>query len=146
MLKPLRDWRQWLFVAKVGIGRLFVKIAALFVVPFLDDNRRRFHPYFGVRTATDLGYWNIAVRNGAHNYTNRPSVFYVSTSNTYDYSLENLDGFQWRYRKSIEGKYVSFRCTWGKPRPAKGKREFYIGWTMNETPDMRCTFFQFRPF
>ena len=134
---------SWLKVIGLGLTKAPFKILAPFVVPFISD--RVNHPIFGVRDATDLSYWNIAWRNGCHNMYNKPQVEYRTKGNTEDETLERLSGFQWRYRKSLDGDYVSFRMTWGKPRN-KGKREFYIGWTMNETPRMRLTFFQLRPF
>ena len=137
----------WIKVIALGTcGKLVAKLLAPFVVPFLNDEKRVRHNVFGVSDATDLSWWNIAVRNGAHNCFELPQVSFYSKGNTNDMTLERLEGFQWRYRRSLGGKYVSFRCTWGKPRASKGKREFYVGWTMNETPTMRLTFFQFRPF
>ena len=134
----------WLKVVLLGLPKFIVfKPLALIVYPFIDKVN---NPIWGVRDATDLSYYNIAVRNGAHNLYNRPTPSYVSKTNTEDETLERLEGFQWRYRKSVDGKYVSFRMTWGKPRSSKGKKEFYIGWTMNEKEYMRLTFFQFRPF
>jgi hypothetical protein len=101
---------------------------------------------FGVWDATDKSWYNIAIRNGAHNYSARGAVKYTQKGNTEDWTLEKEEGFQWRHRKSLDGQYVSFRCSWGKPRN-KGKKEFYIGWTMDDSrPVMRCTFFQLRIF
>jgi hypothetical protein len=138
----------WLKVIGLGITKLPFKFLALFAYPFIDKVN---NPFFGVRDATDLSYYNIAVRNGAHNLYNRPDVPHTTTGNTDDESLEKLEGFQWRRRESLDGKYVSFRVTWGKPRASKGKKEFYIGWTMGSSnlkdeARMRLTFFQFRPF
>jgi hypothetical protein len=76
-------------------------------------------------------------------------VPFRTKANTPDETLERLPGFQWRYRESLDGEYRSFRCSWGKPRASKGKREFYIGWTLRtkfEDETMSLTFFQFRPF
>lgn len=137
---------SWLKVVALGLGKIPLKILALVVVPFLSDKQRKYHSVWGVSDATDLSWKNVAVTNGIHNLTVRPQVEYRTKSNTTDNTLEKLKGFQWRYRESVsKGDYVSFRMTWGKPRN-KGKKEFYIGWTMNETPEMRLTFFQFRPF
>ena len=119
--------------------RLIMKVLALVAYPLIN---KQTNPVWGVNDATDFSYWNIAVRNGAHNFTNRPAVEYTQTGNKLaqeDWTLEKRDGFQWRRRESLNGKYVSFRCTWGKRRN-KGKKELYIGWTMNETPYFRLTF------
>ena len=137
----------WTMVFLLGtVFKLLAKTTAPIVVPLLSDDQRIHNGIWGVADATDLSWWNIAIRNGAHNMFSRPQVAYVTSGNTYDETLEQLEGFQWRYRRSACGDYVSFRMTWGKPRASKGKREFYIGWTMNETPTMRLTFFQLRPF
>ena len=135
---------SWLNVIWLGLfGKVLAKIAAPVAVLFVD---RRRHPIWGIRDATDRGYWNCAFRNAAHNMFTRPTPEYRTGGNTpHDWTLERASGFQWRRRESADGKYISFRCTWGKPR-SKGKREFYVGWTMNEKPYMRLTFFQFRPF
>jgi len=125
-----------------------LKVAALFVVPFLNDYERVNHEWFGVQDALEKGdlswYW-CALRNGAHNTFTRPMVSYHSKGNTNDMTLEKLEGFQWRKRRSLDGDYVSFRMTWGKPHKSKGKKEFYVGWTMNDESYMRLTFFQLRP-
>ena len=134
---------SWLKVILLGtFGKLIAKLLAPIAVLFVD---RKTHPIWGIRDATDLGYWNCAFRNAAHNMFSRPQVQYKTRSNTADETLERYNGFQWRRRKSLDGKYVSFRMSWGKPRN-KGKKEFYVGWTMNEEPYMRLTFFQLRPF
>ena len=134
----------WVEVILLGLfGKVIAKILAPFVVPFID---REDHPIWGVRDADDLSYWNIAIRNGAHNLFERDTPAFKTTGNTDDPTLEKLEGFQWRRRESLDGKYVSFRMTWGKPRDDKGKREFYVGWTMNENDTMRLTFFQLRIF
>jgi hypothetical protein len=155
--------KAWLKVIGLGITKIPLKILALFVVPFLNSKQRVEHPIFGVRDATDLSYKNIAIRNAVHNMYNLPDVPFITVANTDDHTLEKESGLQWRYRKSgqwifefdetkpvfiPDGKYVSFRVTWGKPRN-KGKREFYIGWTMGSSnlkgeSRMRLTFFQFR--
>lgn len=136
--------RAWLKVIGLGITKLPMKVAAWFVVPFLNDDQRKNHNIFGVRDATDLSWKNIAFRNGVHNMYTRPMPVFHTWGNTEDETLEKLKGFQWRRRESVDGKYVSFRMTWGKPSN-KGKNEFYIGWTMNEKDYMRLTFFQLRP-
>ena len=136
--------KAWLVVIMLGIAKWPLKILALIVVPFLSDYHRVNHPVWGAEDATDLSWKNIAWTNGVHNLTNRPQVDFVSIGNTADETLEKLEGFQWRCRESFDGKYVSFRMTWGEPRKSKGKREFYVGWTMNETEYMRLTFFQLR--
>ena len=116
------------------------------MVPFIDKKN---NPVWGNSWTSDYSYWNMAIRNGAHNLYRKPMPDYRTVSNTGDWTLENRTGFQWRYRESLDGKYVSFRCTWGKPRKSKGKKEFYIGWTLREDFEdntMSLTFFQFRPF
>jgi hypothetical protein len=135
--------KAWTTVILLGVfGKLFAKLLAPVAVLFVN---RKTHPVWGVRDATDLSWWNTGVRNGAHNFFSRPTPAFSTTGNTDDETLERLEGFQWRRRQSADGKYVSFRCTWGKPRN-KGKREFYVGWTMNEKAYMRLTFFQLRLF
>ena len=140
----------WLRVIWLGtLGVVLAKIAALFVVPFLNKEQRKNHPWFGNSWTNDYSYWNMAVRNGAHNLFRIPMPEYTTKANTEDLTLEKEAGWQWRYRRSTgDGKYVSFRCTWGKPRKSKGKREFYVGWTMRpsfEDNTASLTFFQFRP-
>jgi len=139
----------WLSVFWKGtLGVLLVKLTAPIAVWFIDS--RKTHPVYGNSQTTDFGWWNSAIRNSGHNYSRRPQVPYREYANTTDETLERMDGFQWRKRVSLDGKYVSFRCTWGKPRKSKGKKEFYIGWTMRplgfEDDTMSLTFFQFRPF
>lgn len=135
--------KAWVKVVLMGtFGKLLAKIAAPVAVFFVD---RKAHWIWGVSDATDLSWWNTGVRNGAHNLFKRPQVQFYSYGNTDDITLEKLSGFQWRRCESVDGKYVSFRMTWGEPRKSKGKREFYVGWTMNDEPMMRLTFFQFRP-
>ena len=107
---------------------------ALVVVPFLSDEDRKNHSVWGAEDATDLSWKNIAWTNGVHNYANRPVVPYISTG---DEDMEEA-GLKIRSRISEDGKYVSYRITWG-PKRLQGKKEFYIGWTMNETPYMRPT-------
>lgn len=151
--------KAWLKVIGLGLTKWPMKILALFWVPFLSDYNRINHPIFGVRDASlaNLTWYNIAFRNGCHNMYTRPMPEFNTIGNTDDETLEKLDGVQWRYRKSgkwiikytkfeADKEYVSFRITWGKPRNYKGKKEFYIGWTMNEEEYMRLTFFQLRPF
>lgn len=135
---------SWLKVIALGLTKPPMKLLALFVVPFLNDHDRKHHRIWGASDATDLSWKNIAWKNGVHNMTNRKGVDYTTTGDYLgDETLEKVDGFQWRYRESWSGDYVSFRMTWGEPRD-KGKREFYVGWTMNETQYMRLTFFQLR--
>ena len=136
--------RSWLRVIGLGLLKWPAKLAALVVVPFLNEEQRNDHPVFGVRDAVDLSYWNIAVRNSVHNMITIDQPNYRWYGNTDDFDMEQ-DGFQWRRCESFDGQYVSFRITWGKAR-AKGKREFYVGWTMNQKSYARLTFFQFRPF
>jgi len=136
--------KAWAKVIIYGLGKWPLKLLALVVVPFLDDEARVNGRVFGVNDATDLSWKNIAVTNGVHNLTDRPQVEYKSHGqNTDDPTMERYNGVQKRWRRSVDGKYVSYRRTWGEKR-AKGKREFYIGWTMNKTATMRLTFFQFR--
>lgn len=132
----------WLKVFALGIIKIPLKVIAPLAYPFINPVT---NPVFGVRDANDLSFYNIAIRNGCHNLFTIPRQDFVSTSNAADHSLEAGEGFQWRFRTSLDNRYVSFRCTWGKPR-FNGKREFYIGWTMNAAPYARLTFFQFRPF
>lgn len=132
----------WIKVILMGtLFKVTAKLLAPIMVLIVD---RKNHPVWGVSDATDFSWWNTGIRNGAHNLFERPQVKFRTNGNTDDPTLEKIEGFQWRYRESLDGRYVSFRMTWGKPR-SKGKREFYIGWTMNETPTMRLTFFQLRP-
>jgi len=126
--------KAWWNVLKSAPYRILAKIAAPFVVPFLSPSDRINHPVFGVDDATDLSYTNIAWRNGAHNYTNRPQVEWVHAGGAPD--LEHSEGVKWRVRESADGQYVSFRVVWGEAR----QYEFYAGWTMNNTPRMRLTF------
>jgi len=140
--------KAWFKVVGLGLSKLPLKIIAPIAYFFIKDKVN--HPIFGVRDASDLSWWNIGVRNSVHNMYNRPDVPHKTFGNTDDETLERLEGFQWRRRESIDGEYVSFRMTWGKPRN-KGKKEFYIGWTMGSSnlkdeARMRLTFFQFRPF
>ena len=146
----------WPRVLKYGFLQLPYKVAALFVVPFLDEEARRDHPKFGNSTATDFSYWNIAVRNSTGNYEAYPMPAFRTRGNFKgDETLEAKPGWQWRTRFSLEynedesqiidiGKFVSFRCTWGPIRPKKGKREIYIGYKMNDEEVMRLTFLQAR--
>lgn len=100
----------WFRVILLGtVGKLLAKLAAPIAVLFVD---RKNHPIWGVRDATDLGYWNTGWRNGAHNMFSRPMPEYWTRTNTADETLEALPGFQWRYRESLDGQYVSFRMTW----------------------------------
>lgn len=120
------------------VMRIVMKILAPIAYPFIDKKN---DPIWGVSDATDFSFWNVVVRNGAHNFTNREAVKYT-TKGGID---ESKAGFQWRTRRSLNDKYVSLRLAWGKPRKQKGKKEFYFGWTMNETPNFRVTI-QLRPF
>ena len=132
----------WIGLVCVWPAKILAPLAVLVV-------NRTTHPIWGVADATDLSWWNTGVRNGAYNLFNRKRVLYYQTGNARaraDWSLEKLAGFQWRYRESLDLGYVSFRMTWGKPRADKGKREFYIGWTMSEVPTFSLTFFQLRIF
>lgn len=140
----------WLDVFAQGLKQLPYKVAAPFVVPFLSKADRKDHPTWGVRDATDLGWWNIGVRNSLHNFNNRPYKNYTSSGNKLaqqDWTLEKLEGFQWRRSIADDNSMVSFRMTWGKPRKDKGKREFYIGWKMDSgLRYVGLTFFQLRVF
>lgn len=138
----MNDIKAWLYVILLGLCKWPAKIVAPVVVPFLSNQQRWVNPVFGVRDATNLSWWNIGVRNGCHNMTVREMPIF----HTWGGINEALPGFQWRYRRSECGKYVSFRMAWGKPRIKKGKREFYVGWVMNNTAYMRLTFFQLRLF
>lgn len=138
---------SWAKVVLLGLAKWPAKLAAVFVVPFLNDTQRVIHPVFGVQDATDLSYYNIAIRNGAHNMITRPMPNWVTTATNTpdDPSMERYSGLQWRRRESDDGRYVSFRVTFGPVR-FKGKREIYVGWTMNEESYMRITFIQVRIF
>ena len=138
----MKDVIAWIKVIGLGLLKWPFKLAAPLAYPFIDKNK---NPIWGVRDATDLSFKNIAITNGCHNMINAPMPEFTTTGNTEDETLEKLEGFQWRYRRSLDGKYVSFRMTWGKPDGSKGKDEFYVGWTMNEKDYMRLTFFQVRP-
>lgn len=138
---------RWIRIILTGtLGKALLKVAAPFFVPFIDKAN---HPLFGNSWTDDFSYYNMAIRNGAHNAFRRAQVPFSETGNTSDETMEALDGFQWRRRESLDGEYLSFRMTWGKRRD-KGKREFYAGWTMRplgfEDDTMSLTFFQFRPF
>jgi len=123
--------RNWV---KHALLTLPVKIAALFVVPFLSPSDRINHEVFGADDATDLSWYNIAVRNGGSNFNNKPRPEYEQwPKDLVDETLEKESGFQWRARRS--GDYASFRITWGEPRKSKGKKEFYTGWTMDKSRD-----------
>jgi len=130
----------WVRVFFYGIFLVWpAKLLAPFVVPFVSDD----HPIWGNNERV-ISYWDSAFRNGAFNLLNKPTPIY-KTYGSRDQTLEGLDGFQWRYRISADKKYVSFRMTWGEPRN-KGKREFYIGWTLRPGDYMGLTFFQLRVF
>jgi len=76
---------------------------------------------------TGSKFWWYAIRNPANNVrllVKRPDQ-YTTLGET---DLESRDGLQWTYRYS--GWLDCFRVTWGKQRPHKGKREFYIGWKL----------------
>lgn len=137
----------WLRIIFLGLAKLPLRLIAPLAYPFIDPVH---NPVFGVRDATDTSFYNIAIRNACHNLTRRPGVPYRGLTNTDDWTLEKYSGLQWRWRQSLDGRYASFRVTWGEPRP-KGKREFYVGWTLGQHDlkgnyVMRLTFFQLRPF
>lgn len=126
-------WTGWIIALAV---RMIAKILAPVAVPFVNDKVN--HPVWGVRDTDDLSYWNLAVRNSAHNFLSRSQLPFETWAGSEDHTLEKEDGFQWRYRRSIRtGSFVSFRITWGRPRKSKGKREIYLGWTLNDQPFMR---------
>ena len=131
--------------------KLILKFVALFVYPLIDKKN---NPVFGVADATDFSYSNIAIRNSCHNFMARPMVKYTQTGNKlaeFDWSLEEVNGFQWRIRRSkampgIEaGAYKSIRMTWGKAN-SDGKDEFYFGWTMDDKRKVMRPTLQLRPF
>lgn len=125
--------------------RVLAKVLAILVVWKLSDYERVHHEVFGVEDATDLSYWNIAVRNGAHNFFNRTQPNYTTAVFPQgDLTLEKLSGWQFRYRISDNQRYHSYRVTFGEPRPSKGKKEFYIGWTMNNTDGLMRPTIQMR--
>ena len=119
---------EWKEFAKAMPLRVGAKLLAPFVVPFLSRVQRQAHPIWGCTGTMDLSWWNIAIRNGAHNCFLMHSVPYLYEG---DKDMEE-PGFKWRKCTSLGGKYASFRITWGKARPKKGKREFYIGWTLSQ--------------
>ena len=130
------DWK------KVFFGRVWAKIKAIFVVPFLGEAQRITHPTYGVRDATDLSYRNIAIRNGAHNYGNRKLVQYsqIGAIN------ETVPGTYVRIRETLSGRFFSYRKVWGKPNRSKGKKELYYGWVPNSDGKTMRASFQFTPF
>lgn len=135
----------WLRVLLTAFLAVPAKVLAPVAVLFVDRVR---HPVWG-NAWNYIDYNDSAFRNGARNFLARPMPEFTSVSNTDDLTLEKESGFQWRKRTSEDGRYVSFRCTWGKPRPSKGKREFYVGWKMRpnfEDNLMKFTFFQLRMF
>jgi len=138
----MKDIVPWLKVIVLGISKWPFKALAPLAYPFIDKVN---NPIWGVKDATDLSFSNIAFRNACHNMLTRDMPEFDTWGNTEDETLEKLEGFQWRYRRSKDGKYVSFRMTWGKPDGKKGKDEFYVGWTMNEDDYMGVTFAQLRP-
>lgn len=144
----LRPWDfiafcNWAYTMPV---KLVCKAIAPVAVLFVD---RINHPVWGISDAkSPVPYWEAAnpFGNACHNLFLRDAVGYDTWGNTEDDTLEKLDGLQWRFRRSHHsGNYISFRVTWGPPRKSKGKREFYIGWTLNEESTMRPTLqFRFR--
>lgn len=136
----------WLNVFKVGIGQLFYKFWAPLAVLLVDKIN---HPIWGNSNGY-AGYIDIAFRNSTHNYNTRDAVPYTQKGNVPVVRRGAKDpmeekGFLWRYRRSADGKYVSFRFTFGRPLP-QGKKEFYIGWTMDiNSKTFSITFFQFTP-
>lgn len=134
-------WAGWLIAVTL---RLIAKILAPVAVLFVRDKSD--HPIWGIRDTDDLSYWNLAIRNSAHNFLSRSQLPFDSWAGSEDHTLERESGLQWRYRRSLgTGNFVSFRVTWGKPRAQKGKREIYLGWTLNDRPFMRPVL-QVRPF
>lgn len=65
-----------------------------------------------------------------------------------DWTLENKEGFQWRWTESDDRQLASFRISWGEPKK-EGKDEFYVGWKMSKDAfrkgKVNFTFFQVRP-
>jgi len=147
--------RNW---ARYALLLLPCKFAALFYVPFmLKWGDRIYNPVFGNRNGGDpnnkIGdYVWFAIRNSCHNFLTKPKpVYRTYPVDIKDATLEKRTGFQWRFRVSEDDPaFASFRMTWGKPNASKGKKEFYIGWTMREfdgsKPEttMSFTFFQLR--
>jgi hypothetical protein len=130
------DWK------KVYVGRLWAKVKAPFVVPFLSKQERISDETYGVRDAKDLGCWNIAFRNAAHNHGNRPVVPYTQEGAI----NETVPGTFVRVRHTLDGDFFSYRKVWGKVRPKKGKKEFYYGWVPNSDGKTMRPSIQFRPF
>ena len=115
--------RPWAYFGWCFTFRLVAKVLAPLVVPFLSPHSRLHDEHFGCEDAISLTWWNIAIRNGAHNCFLTHTVPHTCTG---DFKMEE-EGVKKRYCLSNGGKYASFRVTWGKPRKKKGKREFYIG-------------------
>lgn len=128
---------NWAYTLPV---KVVCKALAPIAVLFVD---RVNHPIWGINDQeAPIPYREAAnpFRNACHNLFLKDQWGYDTWSNTDDWTLELREGFQWRFRRSHgAGNYISFRCTWGKPRAAKGKHELYVGWTMNEEPTMRPT-------
>lgn len=138
----------WLRVLAYGVLLVPLKLVAPLAVLLVD---RVNHPIWG-NSVRYKSYWDSAnpFGNACHNLYKRPMPEYTWRGNTDDETLEALEGFQWRVCRSKDGKYVSFRCTWGAPRPSKGKRELYTGFKMR-SPDfedglMKYSLLQFRFF
>jgi len=146
----------WLRVFGLGIFAIIpAKIAALVVVPFmLKWGNPQTFPIWGNHERGPLpgesNYYHYAIKNSAFNLLNKPMPEWETTGGNKlgleDETLEQRVGLQTRSRKSKDGKYVSFRATWGKPHASKGKKEFYIGWSLNDMETMGLSFFQFTPF
>lgn len=134
------SFRSWVGFSFEITARVVCKLLAPLVVPFLNDEKRKNHLIWGVDDATDLSWWNIGVRNACHNFRQRNSPPHKCAG---DKDMEK-EGKKYRFCYSLDGKYRSHRWTWGKARPKKGKREFYIGWTLSQRK-MRPVI-QFRPF
>jgi len=149
-------FKAWLKVFLLGIFAVWpAKILALVVVPFmLKWGNPETFPIWGNRErgplAGESNYYHYAIKNAAFNLLNKSQPEWENYGGNKlgreDDTLENLEGFQTRWRRSLDGKYVSFRATWGKPNHSKGKKEFYIGWSLNDNKIMGLSFFQFTPF
>jgi len=87
-------------------------------------------------------YWWYAIRNPASNL--RQLIKPTENYRVYgDINLEAKDGFQWRYYHT---KYLDgFGISWGERRSDKGKREFRIGYKLDDPYGPSFTL-QLRPF
>lgn len=130
-LRP-KDFLAFCYWACTMPAKLVCKVLAPIAVLFVD---RTNHPIWGIEDAKiPVSYWEAAnpFGNACHNLFLLDQCEFDTWSDSGDWSLEKREGRQWRFRRSKDGWYISFRVTWGEPRKSDGKREFYAGWTMND--------------